>query len=356
MFIASPGGLEDERKAFRDIINSHNDADALERGLIFSPIGWEDIPGGVGRPQHLINQDVERCDYFVLVLFDRWGSPPHAEGEGEFKSGSEEEFTVAMRCHQDGTMRNIVVLFKDVPNDRLKDPGKELEAVQAFRKQLESEKKLFFETFDEADAFEKRLRLHLMTWVRDHEEGKDPAAAPKRGSEPAMPATPARVPIETPSAEGQQPSSTVVEGADRLVKEGRFAEAEEALAQVIPQANLDSLSQYGSLLVEKGSLESAEKVFRQLHDIAKEQKKRDWLVSSINNLARIYMAQGKPDLAESCYREALEVREAALGPNHPEVGASLNNLAEVYRSLRRYDEAETLLRRALVIQGVHVDQ
>ena len=76
VFIASPGGLPEERKAFRDVIQHYNEMDAMERGIVFTPVGWEITLGGVGRPQSLINEDVKKCDYFVLLLWDRWGSRP----------------------------------------------------------------------------------------------------------------------------------------------------------------------------------------------------------------------------------------------------------------------------------------
>ncbi len=75
IFIATPGGLEPERRSFRRVIGEYNDTDALRRGVMFFPVGWEDTLGGMGRPQALINKDLRECDYFVLVLWDRWGSP-----------------------------------------------------------------------------------------------------------------------------------------------------------------------------------------------------------------------------------------------------------------------------------------
>lgn len=50
IFIASPGGLTEERKAFRDAVLELNDADALARGVLFLPVGWEETLGGIGRP------------------------------------------------------------------------------------------------------------------------------------------------------------------------------------------------------------------------------------------------------------------------------------------------------------------
>src|SRR5438046_2882905 len=93
IFIASPGGLADERRRFRDVVHRFNDTDAIPRGVLFIPVGWEDTLGGVGRPQSPINEEVRDCDYFLLMLWDRWGSPPDSEAAGRFTSGTEEEYS-----------------------------------------------------------------------------------------------------------------------------------------------------------------------------------------------------------------------------------------------------------------------
>ena len=46
VFIASPGGLENERNIFRKAINDYNEEDAWERGVGFRPIGWEETLAG----------------------------------------------------------------------------------------------------------------------------------------------------------------------------------------------------------------------------------------------------------------------------------------------------------------------
>jgi tetratricopeptide (TPR) repeat protein len=70
---------------------------------------------------------------------------------------------------------------------------------------------------------------------------------------------------------------------------------------------------------------------------------------SLNNLAAIYEAQGKHGEAEALYKRSLEIREKALGPDHPYVATSLNNLAELYRVQGKYSEAEPLYKRSLEI-------
>jgi CHAT domain-containing protein/tetratricopeptide (TPR) repeat protein len=54
--------------------------------------------------------------------------------------------------------------------------------------------------------------------------------------------------------------------------------------------------------------------------------------------------------AISIAREVLQIREKALGPDHPEVAESLTNLAVLYHRWGRYAEAEPLYKRSLAIK------
>jgi CHAT domain-containing protein/tetratricopeptide (TPR) repeat protein len=73
------------------------------------------------------------------------------------------------------------------------------------------------------------------------------------------------------------------------------------------------------------------------------------VATALNNLARVYRAQGHYAEAEPAYRRALAIYEKALGPDHPNTAAALNNLAVLYYTQGRYAEAEPLLQRALAI-------
>jgi hypothetical protein len=70
VFIATPGGLRDERERFRIALEKFSALHSEHRGVLFYPVGWEDTIGGVGRPQELINEDLKQCDYAVFVLHD----------------------------------------------------------------------------------------------------------------------------------------------------------------------------------------------------------------------------------------------------------------------------------------------
>ncbi len=63
------------------------------------------------------------------------------------------------------------------------------------------------------------------------------------------------------------------------------------------------------------------------------------MATSLQNLALLYAAQGRHAEAEPLYQRSLAIREAALGPEHPDVATGLNNLAELYRDQGNYGEA-----------------
>lgn len=50
VFIASPGGLDEERRRFREALNEFNEDQAIESGAIIIPVGWELTLAGMGRP------------------------------------------------------------------------------------------------------------------------------------------------------------------------------------------------------------------------------------------------------------------------------------------------------------------
>jgi tetratricopeptide (TPR) repeat protein len=147
-----------------------------------------------------------------------------------------------------------------------------------------------------------------------------------------------------------------VRNAEQLAAQGQLTEAEQKWAEVLPEADLDTLNRYGAFQIERGALASAEEAFLRMCQLARERKSDQWLIAGLTNLAGVYQAQGKLESAETNYKEALQLREKTLGPDHPEVAQSLNALAEVYKAMRRFDEAEPLYLRALQIQGLDVGQ
>jgi tetratricopeptide (TPR) repeat protein len=67
------------------------------------------------------------------------------------------------------------------------------------------------------------------------------------------------------------------------------------------------------------------------------------LASLYNSLGAAYEKAIRYGDAEAAYRQALNLREQQLGPEHVEVAASLNNLASLYYAQGRYSDGGTPL-------------
>jgi tetratricopeptide (TPR) repeat protein len=71
------------------------------------------------------------------------------------------------------------------------------------------------------------------------------------------------------------------------------------------------------------------------------------MVSSLNNLAFLFRAQGDLAGARPLYERALAIREKGLGPDHPDTAQSLNNLAgQLYDQGGRRTDAAPPKRRS----------
>ena len=120
VFIASPGDLVVERRAFKDVIDELNDGFGDGAGVRFVALGWEDTLASTGRrSQAVINREVDRSDVFILAMHRRWGQ--EAPDAKPYSSYTEEEFHRAFdRWKKDlppGQERSpeIFVFFKELP-------------------------------------------------------------------------------------------------------------------------------------------------------------------------------------------------------------------------------------------------
>ena len=74
---------------------------------------------------------------------------------------------------------------------------------------------------------------------------------------------------------------------------------------------------------------------------------------TLDNLAKLYSAQGKYGEAEPLHNQALAIAEKALGSDHPQVATSLENYAALLRQTQRTAEAEKMESRAEAIRAKH---
>ncbi len=168
VFIGSPGGLEEERECFRDKLRKFSEMH--DDDVVFHPVGWEDTLPGAGRPQEVINRDLEGCDYAVFVLHDWFGSPT---GNGH-ASGTEEEFQLAEKLYENNAkIRNIALFFKEIDEGKLRDPGEQLNQVLKFKNRIENGRKYLFKQYADIEKFTDILERLLIDWKKTHAESRN---------------------------------------------------------------------------------------------------------------------------------------------------------------------------------------
>lgn len=160
IFIASPTGLEAERRLVRDIAEEINETHVEHWRCEIKIVGWEDTIVGYKRPQDKINQDLDKCDYFFGFLYNRWGTPPSLPGEG-YSSGFEEEYNRAVSKKQSGDIKDIALFFRMVDSPVGFEPGADLKKVREFRQICIDEKKVYFFDYSDLDQFRSAVRKKI---------------------------------------------------------------------------------------------------------------------------------------------------------------------------------------------------
>ncbi len=331
VFIASPGGLDGERAVVRSEVASFNESLMLDFDVAFCCYGFESVPGGAGRPQALINEAAEVCDYMVLILSDRWGSQP-AEDE-KFSSGTEEEYHLAKSCiaNPDKAMRDILVLFKGVAEAQLRDPGPQLKAVLNFKAELEASRTFLYKTFDSDEDFRQEVFRKLLRWARG-----GPAAAAGQSAPPDVPPVPS--------------GATPLERAQSFEANGQMTQAEAAYAAAIVDDDIEALTSYARYLRRTGrgtrSIEINNRILSTLGDGAAAPT-ADQRARVLTNIGVVYRKQGQ--LLDSVYelQEAVNTATEAGAEGREALAYALDNLGISHQRLGEVQQAEESFLRAL---------
>lgn len=159
IFLASPGDLIDERIETRRVVDRLNRSVAAPLGWQIDLLGWEDTSPGFARPQEKINFDVDRCDLFLGLIWQRWGHPT-----GTHPSGFYEEFERALNRRRSTQSPEIWLFFKKIPEDRLADPGEQLRQVLNFRQRQEEQRELLYQEFTDLTDWSHKIQ----DWLAKH--------------------------------------------------------------------------------------------------------------------------------------------------------------------------------------------
>ncbi|MFN8711215.1 MAG: tetratricopeptide repeat protein [Bacteroidota bacterium] len=351
VFIASPGGLDEERKEFKQTIELYNKIEAIPRNVQFQAVGWEDTQPGMGRAQDIINKDLEQCDFFVMILHDRWGSSP-GENNLNATSGTEEEYLFALKCfnNSDRPMKQIVCLFKSVPDNQFNDPGPQLQKVIDFRKKIQDEKKLLYSVFTSLREFEIILRTNLAAWLLN--EGK--ASAPGLINPNSATITPdifSDSHIERPS-EPDPASDPVIEAilsnAWVLAKEGKLVEAEiEFTKAVVNDPGENQLLNYGNYLIKTGQLDKALMMIDRSIELTTSNDNNLANARAYNLKGNLLQTRGDLDGAEAMYNKSLAINEK-LGLQEG-MASNYGNLGILLKTRGDLDGAEAMYNKSLAI-------
>ncbi len=340
VFIGSPGGLNDEREKFRDSLEKCSAHHGIHKDVQFHPVGWEDTIGGAGRPQGLINEDLEQCDYAVFVLHDRWGSPT---GSGH-TSGTQEEWELAEKLYKANKIRNIALFFKAVDPGKLADPGDQLKQVLAFKKAIEDEKRYLFKQYATLDEFVHTLDGHLAGWLKDHDR---PSSGLSVSDPTTTPAAAGKSTIIAPSfdywiAEATKDNDT--DKADHISSLFCASKAIDAASSDIEWAKAKNI--WGTAQFRLGKQDEAMSAFTAIEErflSSVDADRRYWCARALANKGVTLGALGRKDDAVAVYNDLLARFGAATElPMREEVARALCNKGISLGALRRYDDAITV--------------
>ena len=323
VFIASPGDLAEERRAFKEAIDDLNKGFAAGANAHLEPLAWEETLSTVGlRSQSVINELVDQCDCFVLVLHRRWGQKAP---DSKYSSYTEEEFYRALdRFNKTGAPRMFIFL-KSIDPASMADPGPQLKKVLTFRRKLEKTRQVLYRSFDDVAGFRRELNEHLKALIK----GKLPSLEGERNIvglplEAIERIQKAEVEAERLRKEAEEAkkraaaidlqlektSLLLAHKAARAAHDGRIEEARQDFAAVTEGTNnLDILIMAGQFFYQVEELDRAEQLLRRVLSISDPNEATDHTATSYETLGLIWQRRGDLQQAETMHRQALEIYE-----------------------------------------------
>ncbi len=363
VFIASPGDLIDERKQFRQAIDELNTGFADGANVMFEAMGWEDTLATTGRRnQSVINEEIDRCDVFVLVMHRRWGQP--APDAAPYSSYTEEEFHRALVRYKESGAPEIFVFFKRVDPAQEADAGPQLLKVLDFRKQLEETRQVMYRYVGDGERdFLNEVDKHLRAYTKGELSRVQPErevivlpldvlAEVKRAKEQARQqakqASEAKQEAEAAYLKLQELQLQMAEDAALLAKEGLLEHAREKFNQLLNEtSHLRILYLAYEFFYWTGELETAERLLKQWLEISGEDNHCVETAAAQGYLGVLYQTQGDFRQAETLYRKALVTNEM-LG-NKEGMASQYGNLGNLYSICGKLTEAELMYCQSLEI-------
>jgi hypothetical protein len=156
VFLASPGGVESERRATREAAEELNKS-LRRHGWQIEIDGWEERGPAGGRAQADINKDVERCDVLLALVWDRWGTPT-----GDSSSGFAEEWDLALKRRERTGNPDVWLYLRRLPSDADSE-DEQTKQVRQFREKVTHDETAFYKQYDTTEEYRSLIRVRLLT-------------------------------------------------------------------------------------------------------------------------------------------------------------------------------------------------
>lgn len=383
VFIASPGDLPVERRAFKDAIDELNSGFGDGAAVKFVPLGWEDTLATTGRrSQSVINKEVDRCDVFVLTLYRRWGQ--EAPDAAPYTSYTEEEFHRALNRWKKTEAPEIFVFFKQVDAASMGDPGEQLKKVLAFRKLLEESRNVLYHFFADEKEFGREVDKHLrayakgeipkaddkrdvvilpLEYVEEVTKAKEEAERQRKLADAALKRLKARkkprrkgkateqrrrqseAEAKLAAARAEELALLLAEQAAKAALDGRVEEARQLFAKAhIGTTRLRVLYLAYEFYQRTGELETAEQMLERWLAISGRDAESADTAAAQGNLGVIYWTRGDLEQAQKMLKKAFTINEK-LG--HQEgMAANYGNLGLIAKDRGNFETARELWSKA----------
>lgn len=197
IFLASPGDLKEERRLVRETEEELNSGIAAHLKFRIELKGWEDTLSSSGRPQAVINKELDSCEFFIGLMSRRWGTPPSSEGI--YSSGFEEEYERSSQRRKTTGEPEMAMYFKKIDSKFLEDQGEDLKKVLEFKEHVANKREILYEEFNDPYDLQKRVRLRIQKYLmdlsaaeeesQDEEKAKTRASSEEAGGEPGKETT-----------------------------------------------------------------------------------------------------------------------------------------------------------------------
>ena len=354
IFLASPGDLSNERELLKVTIPSS--VTSQEGAAInIEVFGWENLNGGIGRPQALINEELRKSDYVICLFKENWGTDPG--GDGFYSSGTEEELFEALIALSDSSfpMKEVWVCFMNSSS-----PSEEL---REFKKRVKASKAIMYVQAEDTEELKQKVAQKITSWGNKSKAEKRPIYVDiptSRGHAPIKLRQQTRLAVEEIESGNQTDGlvklrkAATVGGVNEwlvfskyLAKSGQVKESEtwidrsiqelgESVAKKQSEAGMEAIAQKGYILKKKGDYLGAEvRIGKYLSNLDRSLEPSEALARLYDNYGLCLQFNRKFERANEAFSASLDIRTKRN--DNTQIAQSHINIARL--NLRKSDIA-----------------